>query len=50
MPLYQSIQLIREPALGALSWRAAVPMGYLLLLGVLATRLAIRRMSRLMLK
>lgn len=50
LPLYQSIQLIREPALGALSWRAAVPLGYLLLLGVLATRLAIRRMSRLMLK
>ncbi|MEN3310258.1 MAG: lipooligosaccharide transport system permease protein [Micromonosporaceae bacterium] len=50
LPLYQSIQLIREPALGALSWRAAVPVVYLVLFGVLAMRVAIRRMSRMMLK
>jgi lipooligosaccharide transport system permease protein len=49
LPLYQSIQLIREPALGVFTWSAVVPVGYLLLFGALAMRVAIRRMSRTML-
>jgi lipooligosaccharide transport system permease protein len=49
LPLYQSIQLVREPALGVLSWSALVPVAYLLAFGALAMRIATRRMTRLML-
>jgi lipooligosaccharide transport system permease protein len=50
LPLYQSIQLVREPALGALGWSALVPVAYLLAFGALAMWIAVRRMTRLMLK
>ncbi|MFI1098143.1 ABC transporter permease [Streptomyces sp. NPDC020917] len=46
LPLYQSIELIREPALGTVDARVAVAAGYLLVLGALATVLALRRLER----
>jgi lipooligosaccharide transport system permease protein len=49
LPLYQSIQLIREPALGVLGWRVVVPVVYLALFGAVAMRVATRRMARTML-
>jgi lipooligosaccharide transport system permease protein len=49
LPLYQSIQLVREPALGHLGWSVLVPVAYLLAFGTLAMRIATRRMARLML-
>ncbi|MCW2641544.1 MAG: transporter [Dactylosporangium sp.] len=50
LPLYQAIQLVREPALGALSWSALVPVTYLAVFGAVAMRIATRRMTRLLLK
>jgi lipooligosaccharide transport system permease protein len=49
LPLYQSIQLVREPALGNLGWSALVPAAYLLAFGAASMRIATRRMTRLML-
>jgi lipooligosaccharide transport system permease protein len=49
LPLYQSIQLVREPALGSLGWHALIPLAYLAVFGLLAMWLAIRRMTRAML-
>jgi lipooligosaccharide transport system permease protein len=49
LPLYQSIQLVREPALGNLGWSSLVPVAYLVVFGAVAMRIAIRRMVRLML-
>ncbi|MDE3131904.1 MAG: ABC transporter permease [Acidobacteriota bacterium] len=46
LPLYQSIQLLREPALGTLHWSMLVAAGYLLVFGSLALALATRRLSR----
>jgi lipooligosaccharide transport system permease protein len=48
LPLYQSIGLIREPALGTLGWGAWGHAAYLLAFGLLATRIALRRMTRTM--
>ncbi|HEY2673267.1 MAG TPA: ABC transporter permease [Rugosimonospora sp.] len=50
LPLYQSIQLVREPALGNGGWGALVPLAYLAVFGVVAMWIAVRRMTRLMLK
>ncbi|GIH17430.1 ABC transporter permease [Rugosimonospora africana] len=50
LPLYQSIQLIREPALGDAGWGALVPLAYLLAFGGAAMWIAVRRMTRSMLK
>ncbi len=49
LPLYQAIQLVREPALGHLGVSLLVPVGYLLVFGVLALRIATRRMTKIML-
>ena len=49
LPLYQAIQLVREPALGVFSWSALIPVVYLLAFGAVATWIAVRRMTRLML-
>jgi lipooligosaccharide transport system permease protein len=49
LPLYQAIQLVREPALGVLRWSALIPLGYLAVFGALATWIAVRRMTRVML-
>jgi lipooligosaccharide transport system permease protein len=49
LPLYQSIQLIREPALGAVGWGLLANAAYLLVFGLLATRIALRRMATILL-
>ena len=49
LPLYQSIQLVREPALGHIGVGVAVAAGYLLAMGALALWLATRRMARALL-
>jgi lipooligosaccharide transport system permease protein len=46
LPLYQSIQLLREPALGAFHWDIAVAALYLVVFGSLALALATRRLTR----
>ena len=46
LPLYQSIELLREPALGTLDGSMLVAAGYLLVFGSLALALATRRLSR----
>jgi lipooligosaccharide transport system permease protein len=46
LPLYQSIQLLREPSLGTFHWDAAVAVLYLSVFGSLALALATRRLSR----
>ncbi len=50
LPLYQSIELIREPALGRLTPAILWPVAYLLAFGWLAVRIASRRMTRTMLR
>jgi lipooligosaccharide transport system permease protein len=50
LPLYQSIELIREPALGSLGWGVLTSAAYLLAFGLLATRLALRRMTGIMVR
>jgi lipooligosaccharide transport system permease protein len=50
LPLYQSIQLVREPALGHLGWSALGPLAYLVAFGALAMWLAVRRMTTMMLR
>jgi lipooligosaccharide transport system permease protein len=49
LPLYQSIQLIRGPALGAVSWGLLANAAYLLVFGLLATGIALRRMTTILL-
>ncbi len=46
LPLYQSIQLIREPALGIFHWDLLVAVLYLVVFGSLALALATRRLGR----
>ncbi|HEX4035654.1 MAG TPA: ABC transporter permease [Solirubrobacteraceae bacterium] len=46
LPLYQSIQLLREPALGTFNWDIVVAALYLAAFGSLALALATRRLSR----
>jgi len=49
LPLYQSIELVREPALAQMTWHMAVAAGYLLILGIVAMWIATRRMARALL-
>jgi lipooligosaccharide transport system permease protein len=49
LPLYQSIELVREPALGSFGWHLLVPVAYLLAFGAVALRIAARRMARMLL-
>ena len=49
LPLYPAIQLVREPALGHLGPWLFVPVGYLLVFGIVAMRISTRRMARIML-
>jgi lipooligosaccharide transport system permease protein len=49
LPLYQSIELVREPALDQMGWGIAIAAGYLLVFGVAALWLATRRMARALL-
>ena len=49
LPLYQSIQLIREPALGHFTGNALIPIGYLIAFGTVAMWIATRRMTRILL-
>jgi len=46
LPLYQSIQLLREPALGIFHWNIAVAVLYLAAVGSFGLALATRRLSR----
>jgi lipooligosaccharide transport system permease protein len=46
LPLYQCIQLLREPALGIFHWDILVALGYLIVVGSLALALGTRRLSR----
>jgi lipooligosaccharide transport system permease protein len=46
LPLYQSIQLLREPALGIFHWDIAGAVLYLFAFGSLALALATRRLTR----
>jgi lipooligosaccharide transport system permease protein len=46
LPLYQSIQLLREPALGVFHWDIAFAALYLAVFGSLALALATRRLAR----
>lgn len=46
LPLYQSIQLVREPALGELHWDLLPAALYLAVFGSLAFALATRRLAR----
>ena len=46
LPLYQSIQLLREPALGIFHWDLLVAALYLIVFGSLALALATRRLNR----
>lgn len=48
LPLYQGIELIREPALGVVGWAALGHAAYLAAFGMLATRVALYRMTRIM--
>ena len=49
LPLYQSIQLVREPALGSFTAASLVPVAYLLAFGALSLWVATRRMTRMLL-
>ena len=49
LPLYQSIELVRQPALGSLGWHVLVAAAYLLAFGSLALWVAARRMGRMLL-
>lgn len=46
LPLYQSIELIRQPSLGEFGVELLLPAAYLLALGGLALMLAFRRLDR----
>ncbi|QMU73558.1 ABC transporter permease [Streptacidiphilus sp. P02-A3a] len=49
LPLYQSIQLIREPALGQVGPSLLVPAAYLVLMGLLGLAVARRRLTLMLL-
>jgi lipooligosaccharide transport system permease protein len=49
LPLYQSIELVREPALGSIGWHLLVPAAYLLAFGSIALWIAARRLGRMLL-
>jgi lipooligosaccharide transport system permease protein len=49
LPLYQSIELVREPALGTFGWHLLVPAAYLLAFGSIALTIAARRLGRMLL-
>jgi lipooligosaccharide transport system permease protein len=49
LPLYQSIELVREPALGHLGQGMLIATAYLLVLGIAALWLATRRMAKALL-
>jgi lipooligosaccharide transport system permease protein len=49
LPLYQSIEIVREPALDQMGWGILIAAIYLLLFGILALWIAIRRMARALL-
>jgi lipooligosaccharide transport system permease protein len=49
LPLYQSIQLVREPALGSFGWHLAIPVLYLGAFGSIALAIASRRLARMLL-
>jgi lipooligosaccharide transport system permease protein len=46
LPLYQCIQLLREPALGIFHWDILFACLYLFVFGTLALILGTRRLSR----
>ncbi|MDG4758045.1 ABC transporter permease [Micromonospora sp. WMMD710] len=50
LPLYHSIELVREPALGHLGWDLLIPVVYLVAFGSIAMYVATRRMTRAMLR
>jgi lipooligosaccharide transport system permease protein len=50
LPLYQSIELLRRPALGQVDHQLLVPVLYLFVMGSLATLWALRRMRRALLQ
>ncbi len=50
LPLYQSIELLRGPALGIFSWNLLIAALYLIVFGSLALALATRRLSRQLLQ
>jgi lipooligosaccharide transport system permease protein len=49
LPLYQSIELIREPALGELHWSFLVAVLYLAVFGTVGLAVATRRLARMLL-
>jgi lipooligosaccharide transport system permease protein len=49
LPLYQSIELVREPALGSVGWHLLIPVVYLVAFGSIALWIAARRMTRMLL-
>jgi lipooligosaccharide transport system permease protein len=49
LPLYQSIELVREPALGSVTAGILVPIVYLAAFGTLALWIATRRLARMLL-
>jgi lipooligosaccharide transport system permease protein len=49
LPLYQSIELVREPALGSFTLASLVPVAYLVAFGAIALWIATRRMTRMLL-
>lgn len=50
LPLYQSIQIVREPSLGVMDARVGWAAGYLAVLGCLALALALRRLERVLVR
>jgi lipooligosaccharide transport system permease protein len=49
LPLYQSIELVRQPALGSFGWQLVIAAAYLIAFGVIALWIAARRMTRMLL-
>ena len=49
LPLYQAIELVREPALGTYDWQLLVSAAYLIAFGTIALAIAVRRLSRMLL-
>jgi lipooligosaccharide transport system permease protein len=49
LPLYQSIELVRGPALGSFGWHLVIASAYLIAFGAIALWIAARRMTRMLL-
>jgi lipooligosaccharide transport system permease protein len=49
LPLYQSIELVRGPALGSVGWHLLIAAGYLIAFGSVALWIATRRLARMLL-